>query len=270
MSQLLEQGSRIATDESVRAAHRGELHEKMRARGIDPSLPIAPGGPPLGELCDDFRRIAVLEAAPVPAIQWMKRSALKLGLTQEVQDNLWRAYERQSRDETDHGAYWGELFFLLTGDEYSAKPWDADGEGGSNVQIEVPPDCDDAETNRRLVFLGGAFQLGLESGFAEHSYPRLLAMMAGSELPITRSFVPLLRTIARDEARHLNIGRYVFHVLRASQGESAEATFRKVVNLGRRAFRVPEVPDHGFAKYIGRGAPPVAQGILGPHVVPLA
>jgi len=246
-------------------AFREILRGAMTDKGIDPDLRLAerPDTPTLGDLADDFRRISVLEVGPVPGIEWLRRTSIKLDMATEVQDTLWRAYDRQARDEADHGAYWNELYFLLTGLSAEEKPWDADGMGGSNVSLRVPPDSDDVEQNRSMVFLGSAMALGLEGGFMDVPFPALMSMMKGATIPVASSFVPLMRQIGKDEARHLNIHRYAFHHLRPTQGPDAEAAFLASTNLARSMFRVPAIDEKRMAGYLGRQAPPTTTQVLG-------
>lgn len=246
------------------AEQRQAIRVAMVDRGHDPDQPLFEDGPTMGDIADQWRRISVLEVGPIPGIEWMQRTSQRLGLSQEVHDNLWRAYDRQVRDELDHGAYWGELYFLLTGLAAEEMPWDGDGQGGSNVNIAVPPEVEDPAEARRSVFIGSAFGLGLESAFAEVSYPALQKMLRRSDLPLAQSFLPLLRQIGRDEARHLAIHRYAFHHLRDADPANTVETFMSVCNAGRRAFRVPELTEARFAKHVGREAPPVTDQILGP------
>lgn len=259
-------GGDIAASEHADAwlAEQERVAGALADRGFDPALPLFEGGPTLGEIADVWRRIAVLEVGPVPGIKWLQRHTQRLDVDQQVQDDLWRAYERQSRDELDHGAYWEEMYFVLTGDGAEEKPWDAIGEGGSNVQIEVPPDVDDPEQVRSMVFFGSAFALGLESGFAEVSFPTLQKMLRASDLEIARTFLPLLRQIGRDEARHLAIHRYVFHHLVGTTPANTVDSFMLAANTGRAAFGVPAITEKGFAKHVGREAPPTTDQILGP------
>lgn len=246
------------------------LRGAMAFRGVDPDSRLFEDGPALGVFAEDVRRISILEVAPIEGIQYLKRTSLKLNLDREVQENLWRAYDRQIRDELDHGAYWGEFFFMLTGQEPEAKPWDGEGMGASNVNIKIPRDSDDPERNRRQVFLGSAFSLGLESGFAEIVFPDLMGLMRRSQLELAHSFLPLLQQLGRDESRHLNIHRYVFHVLRESLGEGSVEMFQQGVNAGRRAFQVPEFTQEGFKRYLGSSAPPATKGVLGGNYIRLS
>ncbi len=239
-------------------------------RGFDPDQELFAGGPTLAEIADQWRRISVLEVGPVPGIEWLKRHTQRLDLDQQVQDDLWRAYERQVRDELDHGAYWAEMYFMLTGDESTERPWDGDGQGGSNVGISVPPDVDDPEAVRMMIFFGSAYGLGLESGFAEVSFPALQKMLRASDLPIAQTFLPLLRQIGRDEARHLAIHRYVFHSLRGTHPANTVEVFMDTANQARRAFRVPTITDEQFVKHVGREAPPTTEQILGPDYLRVA
>jgi len=258
-----------ATAVLSRDAHEERLRGRLEDRGFDPQASLFEGGPTLGSLVDQFRRISVLEVAPVPAIEWLKRTSQRLGTDREVQDILWRAYERQIRDELDHGAYWGEMFFMLTGEDATEMPWDGEGVGGSNVKLRVPADSDDEAENRTLLFLGSAFSLGLEGGFIQEAFPELLNMMKSSSLPIAKSFVPVMLQIGKDEARHVNIHKYVFHALRGSQGPDASASFTKVVNSGRRAFGVRELSETEMQQYVGREKPPTTTAVLGPNYVRL-
>ena len=242
----------------------------MADRGFDPDQRVSDGGPTLGEIADQWRRIAVLEVGPVPGIEWLKRHTQKLDLDREVQDNLFRAYERQARDELDHGAYWGELYFMLTGLDFEERPWDGDGQGGSNVNISAPPDIDDPATVRHFIFLGSAFGLGLESGFAEVSFPALQKMLRSSDLPVVQTFLPLLRQIGKDEARHLAIHRYAFHHLRGTHPQNTEENFKTFCNQARQAFRVPTISEEQFVKHVGREAPPTTEKILGPDYLRVA
>jgi hypothetical protein len=236
----------------------------MADRGFDPDLALFEGGPAMGDMVDQWRRIAVLEVGPVPGIEWLKRHSQRLELDRQVQDDLYRAYERQARDELDHGAYWGEMYFMLTGEEFEERPWDGDGQGGSNVKIASPPDVDDPELVRSFIFMGSAFALGLESGFAEVSFPALQKMLRASDHPIAQSFLPLLRQIGRDEARHLAIHRYAFHHLKGTHPMNTEETFTATCNQARQAFGVPQISDQQFVKHVGRGAPPATDQVLGP------
>ena len=242
----------------------------MADRGFDPDERVSDGGPTLGEIADQWRRIAVLEVGPVPGIEWLKRHTQKLDLDREVQDNLFRAYERQARDELDHGAYWGELYFMLTGLDFEERPWDGDGQGGSNVNISAPPDIDDPDTVRHFIFLGSAYGLGLESGFAEVSFPALQKMLRASDLPVVQTFLPLLRQIGKDEARHLAIHRYAFHHLRGTHPQNTEENFKTFCNQARQAFRVPTISEEQFVKHVGREAPPTTEKILGPDYLRVA
>lgn len=246
------------------------LRAAIAGRGHDPDRDLFAGGPNLTAVADQWRRISVLEVGPIPGIEWLKRHTQRLGLAQEVQDDLWRAYERQVRDELDHGAYWGEVYFMLTGLEPEEMPWDGAGQGGSNVNIGVPPDLDDPDEVRNAVFAGSAFALGLESSFAEVSFPALQKMLRQSDLPIAQSFLPLLRQIGRDEARHLAIHRYAFHHLRDQHPRNTTANFMAMCNAGRKAFGVPQLTDAKFAKYVGREAPPTTEQILGPTFLHVA
>lgn len=236
----------------------------MADRGFDPDTALFDGGPTMGDMVDQWRRIAVLEVGPVPGIEWLKRHSQRLDLDREVQDDLYRAYERQARDELDHGAYWGEMYFMLTGEEFEERPWDGDGQGGSNVKIASPPDVDDPELVRSFIFMGSAFALGLESGFAEVSFPALQKMLRASDHPIAQSFLPLLRQIGRDEARHLAIHRYAFHHLQGTHPMNTEETFKATCNQARQAFGVPPISDQQFVKHVGREAPPTTDKVLGP------
>ncbi len=233
-------------------------------RGFDPDQRLFDGGPTLGEIADQWRRISILEVGPIPGIKWLQRHSQKLAIDRRVEDDLWRAYERQSRDELDHGAYWEEMYFMLTGLAAEEKPWDGIGEGGSNVQIQVPGDVDDPEQVRSMIFLGSAFALGLESGFAEVSFPTLQKMLRASDLPIARTFLPLLRQIGRDEARHLAIHRYAFHHLVGRHPANTVDNFKVAVNAARASFGVPAVTEKGFEKHVGREAPPTTELVLGP------
>lgn len=246
------------------------LRAAIAARGHDPESELFEGGPTLAVVADEWRRISVLEVGPIPGIEWLKRHTQRMEMSQEVQDNLWRAYDRQIRDELDHGAYWGEVYFMLTGLEAEEMPWDGDGQGGSNVNIAVPPDLEDPSEVRNAIFVGSAFALGLESGFAEVSFPTLQKMLRRSDLPIAQSFLPLLRQIGRDEARHLAIHRYAFHHLRGQHPRNTTESFMVLCNAGRTAFRVPELTEEKFAKHLGRTAPPTTEQILGPDHVHLA
>lgn len=254
-------------------AYRAEVERQrglMSDRGFDPDQPICEGGPTLGELGDQWRRIAVLEVGPVPGIEWLKRHSQKLDLDQKVQDDLYRAYERQARDELDHGAYWGEMYFMLTGLDFEERPWDGDGQGGSNVNISAPPDIDDPDLVRTFVFGGSAWALGLESGFAEVSFPALQKMLRSSDLEIISSFLPLLRQIGKDEARHLAIHRYAFHHLVGTHPQNTEENFKDMCNQARRAFRVRTISEDQFVKHVGREAPPTTEKILGPDYLRVA
>lgn len=250
-----------------RDTQRARVRGLLADRGFDPDTAMTPDGPTLGEFTDEYRRIAILEVAPIPAIEWVQRTSLKLGMANEVQDTLWRAYDRQARDEGDHGSYWGEMYYLLTGEAPRQMPWDGDGVGGSNVKLSVPEDSDDETANRTFVFLGSAYSLGLEGGFIQEAFPALLAMAKASELPMVQSFVPLMLQIGKDEARHVNIHKYAFHALKDTQGPDADVTFAKIVNAARRAFKVRELTDTEMQQYIGRHKPPTTEKVLGPlHV----
>lgn len=245
-------------------AEQERVRGAMSDRGFDPDQELFASGPTLGEVADQWRRISVLEVGPVPGIKWLQRHSQHLDLDQEVMDNMWRAYERQSRDELDHGAYWEEMYFMLTGSGAEEKPWDGIGQGGSNVNIKVPGEVTDPEQVRSMIFMGSAFGLGLESGFAEVSFPALQRMLRASDLPIAATFLPLLRQIGRDEARHLAIHRYVFHHLEGTHPSNTVENFKVACNAARSAFGVPAVTEEGFVKHVGREAPPATDKVLGP------
>lgn len=95
------------------------------------------------------------------------------------------------------------------------------------------------------------------------AFPALMTLMRGATFPLAHSFVPLLRQIGRDEARHLNIHRYAFHALRPTQGEHADEAFLATTNMARKAFRVPTIDEHRLAGYLGREAPPTTTQVLG-------
>jgi hypothetical protein len=254
----------VTPAEPTRAEHEEWLRGLLADRGFNPSQPLFDGGPTLGSIVDEFRRISVLEVGPVPGIEWLRTTSVRIDLPHEIQDTLWRAYDRQIRDELDHGAYWGEMFFLLTGQEPREMPWDGDGMGGSNVKLKTPPLSDDAEFNRTAIFTGSAFALGLEGGFMDDAFPDLMKLCKRADIPVVRSMVPLMRQIGHDEVRHVNIHKYVFHALRDTQGPDATATFCATVNAGRKFFGAHEISEKQMARYVGKDKPPTTTQVLGP------
>src|SRR6185503_9005861 len=79
-----------ATDAAPATRHANEarLRGRLADRGFDPDTALFEDGPTLGSLVDQFRRISVLEVAPVPAIEWLKRTSQKLGVDRETEDIL--------------------------------------------------------------------------------------------------------------------------------------------------------------------------------------
>jgi hypothetical protein len=210
--------------------------------------------------------VAATEKAGQNPTHTLARLALRAGLSHEVADTLFLAYNQQSAEEAGHGdKVFGNAYYAMGGRAFEAEQ-SVVGTPDSSAILN----CDDSKENRKR--LGGAAALlgGIETVALQRAFPNLVALCEAWGHPIARDLIAQIRDVVRpEESRHVLIWRYVFHELIAPKGEKVIEFYRQATNNGRALVAAEEIDRETFDRMIGTSAPTSRQ-LLGKDRVVLS
>jgi hypothetical protein len=240
--------------EEVLVNARGRLSD----RGLDPHRILGKGE--LGQDVDiatlyvTLGAVAASEGAGQAPTHAAARLALQAGLSSEVADTLFRAYNQQSAEEAGHGEkVFGNAYFALGGTAPSAEmsvvanPSDA---------LALLAAGDDQKKNKQRLGTFAALLGGVETVALQRLLPSLVNLCERWEHPVARDLLQQIRDVVRpEESRHVLLFRYVFHQLIASKGEEVIARFWQTTNAGRTQFGAAALDREAFERLVGSSSP---------------
>jgi hypothetical protein len=230
---------------------------RLSDRGIDPQQVIGDdpsSGFTTADLYLMLGMVAASEKAGQGPTHGLARLALRAGLSTEVSDALFLAYNQQSAEEAGHGdKVFGNAYYAMGG----VAPTSAQsivGDGSS-----LPIGSDPRQNKQTLGTLAGALG-GIEVVALQRVFPDLVALCERWQHPIARDLLAQIRDVVRpEESRHVLIWRYVFHQLIAPKGDQVIGYFLQNTNMGRSQLGAPALDRGSFMRLLGPAAPTMRQ-----------
>jgi hypothetical protein len=246
------------TPQHVRAGARGRLSD----RGIDPDHVLGRGEDgqdvDVATLYITLGAVAASEAAGQAPTYAAARLALHAGLSSEVADTLFLAYNQQSAEEAGHGdKVFGNAYFALGG---SAATADLSAVANPSESAQLLEVGDDPKHNKQRLGTFAALLGGVETVALQRVFPSLVNLCERWDHPVARDLLQQIRDVVRpEESRHVLLFRYVFHQLIASKGEEVVAKFRQLTNTGRMQFGAAALDRDAFDRLVGSSSPTFRQ-----------
>jgi hypothetical protein len=231
--------------------------DRLSDRGIDPRQRLSVPGHGVVSVADLYVMIGVIaasEKAGQGPTHALARLALRAGLSAELSDALFLAYNQQSAEEAGHGdKVFGNAYYSMGGVEPSSA-LSAVGDG------TALPVGDDPRHNKQTLGTLAAMLGGIELVALQRVFPELVAVCERWEHPVARDLLTQIREVVRpEESRHVLIWRYVFHQLIAPKGPQVVDGYLQNTNMGRRQLGAPALDRAAFTRLVGTAAPSLRQ-----------
>ena len=226
---------------------------RLSDRGIDPKHVLS-GGFTLADFYVMLGVVAASEKAGQGPTHALARLALRAGLSTELSDALFLAYNQQSAEEAGHGdKVFGNAYFAMGG-VATTSAQSAVGDGSS-----LPIGHDPRQNKQSLGTLAAALG-GIELVALQRVFPDLVALCEQWQHPIARDLLAQIRDVVRpEESRHVLIWRYIFHQLIAPKGETVIDAYLQNTNMGRRQLGAAALDRKSFTRLVGPSAPSMRQ-----------
>jgi hypothetical protein len=240
--------------ETVLISARGRLSD----RGLDPQRILGQGergeDVDLATLYVTLGAVAASEAAGQAPTYAAARLALHAGLSSEVADTLFLAYNQQSAEEAGHGdKVFGNAYFAIGG---TAPTADLSAVANPSETASLLAIGDDRKHNKQRLGTFAALLGGVETVALQRVFPALVSLCERWDHPVARDLLQQIRDIVRpEESRHVLLFRYVFHQLIASKSEEVIAKFWQATNAGRTQFGAAALDRDAFDRLVGSSSP---------------